>query len=178
MPVDTYIIQYDDFASIENIDPSQKKDIYDQLAYPKQSTLVIEIPYKRAIGASFFRYISPVSFVLLVALLFDYLDDDEAWEVKVIIPPTILLTLIFMHSGLRSEIQQVSYTTFMDQYYSCAYVSVLILLLGSFATYNQRERTLRSNDNFKIPYLHEIIRSSYLLTSVFIPIVILYFDYL
>ena len=115
--------------------------------------------------------------MLLVALLFDYLDDDEAWEVKVIIPPTILLTLIFMHSGFRSEIQQVSYSTFMDKYYSCAYISVLILLLGSFATYNQRNIKMPSTNYLKIPQLHDIIRSSYLLTSIILPIIILYIGF-
>ena len=71
---------YQVLDDIENDDLNQKKESYARLLYAKMSTLVIELPYRRAIGSSFFRYISPVAFVLLVALLFDYLDDDEAWE--------------------------------------------------------------------------------------------------
>ena len=70
----------------------------------------------------------------MVAILFDYLE-NEAWEIKLAIPPTILLTLIFMHNGYRTEISQVSYINWLDKFYLSAYMSCIVLLAGAFAKY-------------------------------------------
>lgn len=92
--------------------------------------IVFRTQFKRATGSSFYRYVAPIAFVLLVASIFDQLGND-AWEVKIAIPPTILLTLIFMHSSFRSEIPQISYITFMDRLYFLAYAGCILLLLST-----------------------------------------------
>jgi len=92
--------------------------------------IVFGTQFKRATGSSFYRYVAPIVFVLLVASIFDQLGND-AWEVKIAIPPTILLTLIFMHSSFRSEIPQISYITFMDRLYFLAYAGCILLLLST-----------------------------------------------
>ena len=102
---------------------------------------------KRAPGSSFYRYIAPIMFVILVASIFDQLD-DEAWEIKLAIPPTILLTLIFMHNGFRAEIPQISYVTFMDRIYFLSYASCILLLFSTILSRKvQRNEAFQQNDS-------------------------------
>ena len=51
---------YQVLDDIENDDLNQKKESYARLLYSKMSTLVIELPYRRAIGSSFLGTFHPL----------------------------------------------------------------------------------------------------------------------
>ncbi len=132
----------------------------------------------RAPGSSFFRYIAPIMFVVAVASIFDQLN-DEAWEIKLAIPPTILLTLIFMHSGYRAEIDQISYVTFMDRIYFLAYASCILLLFStilskSYATIDQvkPEKSWQiAGGKTTVKRLILLVRGGFLVTAIIGPFV-------
>ena len=132
----------------------------------------------RAPGSSFFRYIAPIMFVIMVASIFDQLN-NEAWEIKMAIPPTILLTLIFMHSGYRAEIDQISYVTFMDRIYFLAYASCVLLLLSTILSkfydtmnHGQPEKNWEiAGDKIMAKRLIVLVRGSFLITAIIGPFV-------
>jgi len=138
---------------------------------------------KRAPGSSFFRYIAPIMFVILVASIFDQLD-DEAWEIKMAIPPTILLTLIFMHNGFRAEIPQISYVTFMDRIYFLSYASCILLLFSTILSRKgQQKEAFQQNDSVAKARSISInrrltlaVRVSFLLTVIVGPFLAYYFS--
>ena len=145
--------------------------------------VVFRTQFKRATGSSFYRYIAPIAFVLLVASMFDQLGND-AWEVKIAIPPTILLTLIFMHSSFRSEIPQISYITFMDRLYFLAYAGCILLLMSTMLSRNIRRRpdgstVAQASDSRGLSQatksrLTTIIRLSFLFTVTIAPFIAFY----
>ncbi|MCP9784131.1 hypothetical protein KBY83_12550 [Cyanobium sp. WKJ7-Wakatipu] len=145
--------------------------------------IVFRTQFKRATGSSFYRYIAPIAFVLLVASMFDRLGND-AWEVKIAIPPTILLTLIFMHSSFRSEIPQISYITFMDRLYFLAYAGCILLLLSTILSRNIRgepdgSTVAQASDSRGLSHatksrLTTIIRLSFVFTVTIAPFIAFY----
>lgn len=145
--------------------------------------IVFKTQFKRATGSSFYRYVAPIAFVLLVASIFDQLGND-AWEIKIAIPPTILLTLIFMHSSFRAEIPQISYITFMDRLYFLAYAGCILLLLSTMLSRNikaelhgssvhQSSESTGLNKAFR-SRLITITRAAFIFTVTVAPFIVFY----
>ena len=50
------------------------------------------------------------------------------WEVKLVMPPTTLLTLVFMQSSYKDKLIQGSYPSIIDIIYICGYIFCLVTL--------------------------------------------------
>ena len=59
-------------------------------------TMAMSGKLERSKVSSFTRYLLPIMFGMLVLSMTDQLSSKEAWEIRVAIPPTVLLTLIFI----------------------------------------------------------------------------------
>lgn len=92
------------------------------------SRLAIAVAMKSDPFSSFVIWILPVIIVMLIVLLAPTLD-GELGEIRLAIPSTALLTLIFLQQAYKSEIPSLSYLTFLDSIYACSYVTSLVLFI-------------------------------------------------
>ena len=101
----------------------------------KFSRLEFKIRYKTDFWSAFIQDVLPVLIILAFVLVSPSLPSSMG-DVRLAIPATALLTLIFMQQTYRSEIPSLSYLTFMDWLYAFAYiVSMSLFVLFCWGTY-------------------------------------------
>lgn len=79
---------------------------------------------------SILKYFLPLFIVVGVVLLAPSLE-GELGDIRLAIPSTGLLTLIFLQQSYQSEIPQLDYLTFLDWFYACGYV----ISIGTFVLF-------------------------------------------
>lgn len=99
----------------------------DRLRVP-QARIVVS--YKKSFNATFMSLLLPLITVMTLTLFSPSLS-SSAWDVRVGIPPTALLTLIFLQQGYRDKLPELPYVSFLDTLYNACYV-VNIVLFGLF----------------------------------------------
>ena len=93
------------------------------------------IRYQTDFWSAFLQHVLPVLIILAFVLVSPSLPSSMG-DVRLAIPATALLTLIFMQQTYRSEIPSLSYLTFMDWLYAFAYVvSMSLFILFCWGTY-------------------------------------------
>ena len=127
---------------------------------------------ERSIPSSFARYILPIIFSLLVLSLTDQLSSEESWEIKIAIPPTVLLTLIFMQNTYHSQIPQLAYLTWLDKLYLIAYLSSILMLINAVIS---KGDWFSSDlvDNYAKLKLNYLIRNFFIFIIIVLPILLL-----
>lgn len=85
------------------------------------SELRLSIHYKKSLNTTFLKLILPLLTVMMVTL-FSPSISASGWEVRVGIPPTSLLTLIFLQQTYQSGIPDFHYLTFLDNIYNLCYL--------------------------------------------------------
>ena len=133
-------------------------DSFKQLDYTPVSS--IEGYLQRSSPSSFFRYIVPLMFGIIVLALTDQLT-DKYLEIRIATPATILLTFIFMQSGYQSEFPQLSYITYMDKLYFLAYLLSVLDLANAIVFVNPENKIGQlCNKFFKVKF-STLIRASF-----------------
>lgn len=79
---------------------------------------------------SILRYFLPLFIVVGIVLLAPSLE-GELGDIRLAIPSTGLLTLIFLQQSYQTEIPQLDYLTFLDWFYACGYV----ISIGTFVLF-------------------------------------------
>tara|TARA_B100001989_G_C24509155_1_gene449390 strand:+ start:221 stop:1417 length:1197 start_codon:yes stop_codon:yes gene_type:complete len=120
---------------------------------------------KRSISSSFVRYLMPIIFSVMVLSLTDQLSSRESWEIKVALPPTVLLTLIFMQNTYHSQIPQLGYITWLDELYLLAYLASILMLINAVVSKGDWF------NNGKID-LDAKLKLNYLIRNIFVFVVI------
>jgi hypothetical protein len=93
------------------------------------------VTYQTDFWAAFTQHVLPVLIILAFVLVSPSLPSSMG-DVRLAIPATALLTLIFMQQTYRSEIPSLSYLTFMDWLYAFAYlVSMSLFILFCWSTH-------------------------------------------
>jgi hypothetical protein len=72
----------------------------------------------------------PLFIVVAIVLVAPSLE-GELGDIRLAIPSTGLLTLIFLQQGYQAEIPQLDYLTFLDWFYACGYV----ISIGTFVLF-------------------------------------------
>ena len=114
------------------------------------SRVEIWVEYSPDPWAMFTQWILPLLLVMCLVLLAPTLEGTLG-DARLAIPPTALLTLVFMQQSYKAEMPPTSYLTFLDQLFIYGYVvSVglfVLFLWGSnqmeAASEDQRERVMR-----------------------------------
>ena len=102
------------------------------------------IIYETNFWSAFIQSVLPVLIILAFVLVSPSLPSSMG-DVRLAIPATALLTLIFLQQTYRSEIPSLSYLTFMDWLYAFAYVvSMSLFVLFCWGTYRY---TVASEDD-------------------------------
>ena len=92
------------------------------------SQLMFEVAYRSSAWYAFWKLLIPLLIVMAMIVGATKLDPAQ-WEVRLTLPVTVLLTLVFLQQGYSEELPQLPYLTFIDEIYVVAYG----LTLGSFA---------------------------------------------
>jgi len=88
------------------------------------SQLVFQASYERSIRASFWSLIQPLMVVMAIVIVAPSLS-SSFWDVRIAIPATAVLTLVFMQASYKATIPELPYLTFIDKIYVIAYVVCL-----------------------------------------------------
>ena len=75
-------------------------------------------------------YVIPLAIVVFLAIA-SVVIPNVFWEVKLVIPPTALLTLVFMQSSYQDKIAQMHYPVILDILYLSGYMLCLVSFAGS-----------------------------------------------
>ncbi len=127
----------------------------------------------RSPTASFHRFILPIVFGIIVLALVDQVTTTkEKWDIKLTTPPTILLTFIFLQTGYHSQLEQISYLTYLDQIYLIGYLSCVLMLINAIISKGDWFKK-RTNRIKRTKYTRNI-RISFLFINIVLPFV-LYF---
>ena len=141
-------------------------DLWKELDY--QPSILFRAYMVRSISSSFFRYILPLLFGIVV-LTFNEFISNQFREIRIATPPTILLTFIFMQSGFHSEIPQISYVTFLDRVYFLCYLLAVISMINAVLAGTKRNKIRRYFYKiFHVP-LSIVLRKIYFLIAIFGP---------
>jgi len=88
------------------------------------SQVRLEIEYCKSAFASIIQLIIPLVIVMMMVLLAPTLE-ASLWEVRIAIPSTALLTLVFLQQGYRQSLPMLPYITYLDQVYGACYLVTL-----------------------------------------------------
>jgi hypothetical protein len=92
------------------------------------SQVLFEISFGTSAWASFWRFLLPLAVVMSMVLLVFKVRADEQ-DARASIPVTVLLTLVFLQQGYRSQLPDLPFLTFLDQVYVVAYVVTLVAFM-------------------------------------------------
>jgi hypothetical protein len=84
------------------------------------SQVRLEVTYRKAPLASIQQYILPLLIVMFITLIAPSLA-ASLWDVRIAIPSTALLTLVFLQQSYRQTLPQLPYATYLDQIYVTCY---------------------------------------------------------
>ena len=121
-----YITEGFTLARYTHIDESSLGDP-DFGSEPRQvSQARMEISYQKSSVATILKILLPLIAVMALSLISPSIS-ATGWDVRVGIPPTALLSLIFLQQAYQSWLPELSYITFLDTVYNVCYLTNLIL---------------------------------------------------
>jgi hypothetical protein len=85
------------------------------------SQLVLKVVYGSNVLAAFTKWVLPLMIVMIIVLLAPSLEGSLG-EIRLAIPSTAILSLVFLQQTYRSELPATPYPTFLDQLYAYSYV--------------------------------------------------------
>ncbi len=91
------------------------------------SQLVFDVTYASDPWSAFWKILVPLATVMAMVVGATKMDPEQ-WEVRLTMPVTVLLTLVFLQQSQDSAMPRLPYLTFLDEVYVVAYS----LTLGSF----------------------------------------------
>ena len=94
------------------------------------SQVWLQIDYKKSAFASILQLILPLAVVMLITLVTPNLA-ASLWDVRIAIPSTALLTLVFLQQSYRQTLPFLPYVTFLDQIYAVCYMVTFTLFSSS-----------------------------------------------
>lgn len=106
----------------------------------KSSQVEAELIFHHRFWPAFVSDVLPLAIVLLVVLISPYLEGSLG-DVRIAIPSTALLTLVFLQQGYHSELPPSPYLTYLDRLYAISYLVCLSLFVLFAWSSNVYERT-------------------------------------
>ncbi len=95
---------------------------------PVFSQARLDIVYHADYWSAFVTWMLPLLIVMSVVLLSPAVAGSLG-DVRLAIPSTALLTLVFMHQAYRDDLPSLPYLTFLDQLFACSYLIALGLVM-------------------------------------------------
>ena len=113
---------------------------YGLMRLVKVSQLEEVLHFSHTFWPAFVSNVLPLAIVLLIVLISPYLEGSLS-DVRIAIPSTALLTMVFLQQGYRAELPPSPYLTYLDRLYAVSYlICVLLFILFAWSS-NVYERT-------------------------------------
>ena len=90
----------------------------------QSSRLQFALQYQTSPIASYLKLLLPLMVVMMVVLLSPSLA-ASLWDVRIALPSTALLTLVFLQQAYSEQLPVLPYLTFLDQVYALCYATAL-----------------------------------------------------
>ena len=97
---------------------------------PVKSQVRLEIHYRSDYGSAFVRWVLPILMIMAVVIMTPTVIGTLA-DIRLAVPTTALLTLVFMHQAYRSELPSLPYLTLLDDLFTWSYL-ICVGLFGLF----------------------------------------------
>lgn len=88
------------------------------------SVAVWSLTLRRQLSTTWLRFVFPVSLLLVSLVVASYIPKEHV-EVRLAMPPTVLLSLVFLQQGALSDVPDLGQPMLLDYYYLLAYVATL-----------------------------------------------------
>lgn len=106
----------------------------------KASQLNINLKYSSSFWPAFIALLLPLIIILLIVLISPYLESSLG-DIRIAVPSTALLTLVFLQQGYVANLPPSPYLTYLDRLYAVSYL-ICVSLFTLFAwSSNVFERT-------------------------------------
>jgi quinol-cytochrome oxidoreductase complex cytochrome b subunit len=119
------------------------------------SQVRLEIAYKKSGFAAVQQLILPLLVVMLMVLVSPNLG-ASLWDVRIAIPSTALLTLVFLQQGYRQNLPLLPYLTFLDQIYAACYIVTFALFVLFVWASNKLNEAPEADREKMIVYLNRV----------------------
>ena len=90
------------------------------------SISAISIPISRQVSSTWLKSIFPVALALLALVIASYIPASLS-EVRLAIPPTILLSLVFMQQTSHDGLPEMAFPILLDYFYLLAFVATIVM---------------------------------------------------
>ena len=114
------------------------------------------ILYNTDFGAAFWAYIFPLLILVTVVIISPSLPGSLG-DVRLAIPTTILLTLIFLQIGYKADLPALAYVTYLDWLYIYAYVvSASLFILFCWGTNAHANALAQGNEESMVRRINRV----------------------
>lgn len=121
----------------------------------KASQLNINLKYSSSFWPAFIALLLPLIIILLIVLISPYLESSLG-DIRIAVPSTALLTLVFLQQGYVANLPPSPYLTYLDRLYAVSYlicVSLFILFAWSSNVFErtpaeQRDKIIQRLDTY------------------------------
>ena len=121
----------------------------------KASQLNINLKYSSSFWPAFIALLLPLIIILLIVLISPYLESSLG-DIRIAVPSTALLTLVFLQQGYVANLPPSPYLTYLDRLYAVSYlicVSLFTLFAWSSNVFErtpaeQREKMVKRLDTY------------------------------
>lgn len=121
------------------------------------SSVQMEVIYHTSFISAFLQLFLPLIVVMTIVLLAPSLGGG-LWDVRIALPSTALLTLIFLQQGYRAQLPALPYLTFIDQIYTICYAATVIVFALCVWSSNQLDSTAAADRHRVIERINRIDR--------------------
>jgi|TARA_Y100000589_G_C27190801_1_gene644727 hypothetical protein len=104
----------------------QIKKMYFSADAGPHSISAISIPISRQVSSTWLKSIFPVALSLLALVIASYIPANLS-EVRLAIPPTILLSLVFMQQTSHDGLPELAFPILLDYFYLLAFVATIVM---------------------------------------------------
>lgn len=101
------------------------------------SQLIYDVGYSTSTWLAFWKILIPITIVMAMVVGATKLDPVH-YDVRLTMPVTVLLTLVFLQQGFNSDLPRLSYMTFLDEVFVVCYiltVAAFVLMLWACRRY-------------------------------------------
>jgi hypothetical protein len=121
------------------------------------SRVRMELAYHTSVVAAVLQLFLPLAVVMAVVLLAPNLA-GSLWDVRIALPSTALLTLIFLQQGYRTTLPSLPYLTFLDQVYTLCYGASLAIFCLFVWSSNRLDVAPEGERRAVIEYINRVDR--------------------
>ncbi|MFN7899921.1 MAG: hypothetical protein ACK5N0_09710 [Synechococcaceae cyanobacterium] len=93
----------------------------DPRAHMSMSEIIFDVVYCRSALSAIWTLFQPLAIVMATVILSPSLS-SRFWDIRIAIPATAILTMVFLQQGYRASLPQLPFLTFIDRIYVICYV--------------------------------------------------------